>query len=122
MSGQSIEIGGGQLSLTQKEKEYLEHIVQLTVPKIAELAHPCRFNTVTDEDAKELGHVLGMFKDVGDNNMARGIEQIRENHNVVKAGRKVSRKIWWGIVAASAGVAGTFITQHFFHLINIGVK
>lgn len=122
MSGQAIENEGNQLSLTQKEKEYIDHIVQLAVVKIAELAHPCRFNTITDEDAKEFGHIVGMYKDVGDNNLARGIEQIRDNHNIVKAGRKVSRKVWWGVVAASAGVVGTFVTQHFFHLFNMGVK
>lgn len=58
--------------------------------KIKESACKCDL----DEKAlKELPHFMGMVKDVGNRNLATGVENIRENHKYIIGLRSYSHKV-----------------------------
>ena len=69
--------------------------------------HPCRFSTVLDADAPEMGHAVGMLADIGKGEVRTGIETIRENHKWVS---RVRDRADQAGVAAAIGVIGIFIT------------
>jgi hypothetical protein len=74
--------------------------------ELAKYNHECRFS-VSDEDAKEFGHFIGMMIDVGDGRMGKGIEVIRENHKWLAAqrdrGNTLSTAIFVMLVTTLAG-------------------
>lgn len=53
--------------------------------------HSCRF-TVTDEQADQMSHMMGVYHDLGDSDIARGIECIRKNHEWIQKVRQRSDK------------------------------
>lgn len=57
-----------------------------------ELHHHCRFPMVRPEDAQHAGHYLGMLADLGDGSLAKGIEQIRKNHEWLSSLRESSSR------------------------------
>lgn len=67
--------------------------------------HACRI-PISDSQAKEMGHAVGMIVDLGgggDRGLPQGIEAIRENHKWMTKMRKRSDAL--GMV-----IMGTFIT------------
>lgn len=49
--------------------------------ELATYDHHCRLAAIGDDQVHELGHLLGMLKDVGDGEVRKGIEAVRENQN-----------------------------------------
>lgn len=70
--------------------------------------HICRYG-VAPED---VGHVVGMIKDIGDGDFAKGVEQVRVNHKLLTkwserledAAKIVARGIIMALVAAVLGI------------------
>lgn len=66
--------------------------------------HVCRFTTVTDADAAELGHLMGMVKDLDDDqSLAGGIEAMRDNHKWFQAQRELGSKVGTAIINTGIG-------------------
>jgi hypothetical protein len=53
---------------------------------------PCKCK-LTDTAHKEMNHLVGAIKDIGDNDISRGIEAIRENNKYVMSVRGQTSKI-----------------------------
>lgn len=98
--------GADEPSLTGADLRLLR---QLMVEVAAETAarHVCRFSTVDDEQAKEIGHAVGVMADVGKGDLRAGIEVVRENLKWAVRLRDRADKLWLGV---EIGVAGIFVT------------
>lgn len=70
--------------------------------------HICRYGV----GPEEVGHMVGMVKDLGDGDYAKGVEQIRTNHKLMMkwgerledAAKIVARGIIMALVAAILGI------------------
>jgi len=78
----------------------------------------CRFSTVTEEQAQEAGHLLGMVEDIGEGRVAGGIESIRANHKWLKRQRERSEKL---STALAFAILSSLVGAAFFALWT-GVK
>lgn len=85
-------------------KGQLEEIISASVAKAVE--KKCRF-PISDEHANETSHLFGMFSDIGDGDLSKGIEEVRKNHSYVARIRaksdKFSTYLVMIIIAAVAG-------------------
>jgi hypothetical protein len=69
--------------------------------------HACRFATISDEDAPEMGHAIGVIADVGKGDLRAGLEVAREN---LKWTARVRERLDQAGVAAAVGFVGIAIT------------
>lgn len=62
---------------------------------------------MSPREAEQLAHCVGMIADLGDGELARGIEMIRDNHKWIYAQRKRTEKISLAFLTTcvSVGVA-----------------
>lgn len=85
-------------------RSQLEDIISSSVKKAIE--KKCRF-PISDQHANETPHLYGMFTDIGDGDLSKGIEESRKNHTYIKKIRaksdKFSTYVFMIIVAAVAG-------------------
>lgn len=53
----------------------------------------CTICPISKESREEMGHFMGMVRDIGEDNLNKGIETIRENHKFVRKLNSASNKI-----------------------------
>ena len=86
---------------------------------IDSMSHPCRFGMVSDEEAQEAGHFIGMVSDLGeDRGLSGGIETIRNNHQWLA--RVITRTNTVGMAIAVI-IASTFVAG-VLSAVWLGVK
>ena len=78
------------------DREELRLLVETAVRSavtsaMAASQHRCRFD-VPEDSVREVGHVMGMLRDVGGGDCAKGIEAVRENHKWLRNLREKSNK------------------------------
>lgn len=107
--------GGG--SLTAADIRLLrEMMVEVSAETAAR--HVCRFKTIPDADAQEMGHAVGMLSDVGSGELRAGIELVRENHKWIRSLRERCDKL---NLAASVAALGVFVSA-LLATVWVGIK
>lgn len=88
----------GKYILTREEIKEL--VSEAVADAMAKLSHPhtCRF-VISDEDVKEASHAVGMVKDLGEGDIAKGIEAMRADHTWLRRQREVSYKVSYLIIS-----------------------
>lgn len=92
--------------LDQTELDAIRSIIKEEVSS----AHSCRFNFIDADEVSQAAHAVGVVKDLGDGELTRGIELIRDNHKWLNLQRQRSQKISMTILllmvtAACSGLA-----------------
>lgn len=86
-----------------EKREITECVVQALA-----LSNQCACN-LTESDRAEMGHLVGMVRDIGCGDVARGVEEMRRHHRMLGAIRRRSEKV------------GLAITTFFFISLAGGV-
>lgn len=68
----------------------------------------CR-SPLSDEQIKESLHVFGMLEDIGDGDLARGVETVRANHKWVMKVRRKGESVGTAIIVLVLGTIATGI-------------
>ncbi len=96
MAGKDSECGAAPQRMTPSEiNAMVAEAIRVTLPDALAAAlrqHQCRLD-ISDDAAEEVSHVMGMLKDVGSGDYARGIESVRENHKWLRNLREKSNKL-----------------------------
>jgi hypothetical protein len=66
------------------------------------LDHKCRL-PLTTEQIEEIPHMLGMVKDVGNDSLSKGVEEMRKNHQWFTKTRCMGEKIGTGLILLVLG-------------------
>lgn len=109
----------------QNWREELQLIIRKVVQdELKNYSHECRF-AVTDKEAKELGHCIGMISDLGDGRIGGGVELIRDNHKWLKSqrdrGEKISTAFLFILISTTVGGMLTALWLGVKHAI-LGIK
>ncbi len=95
--------------------------VAAAVAKHMETNHICRIK-LDDTQAAQLPHAVFVWSDLGDGNLPKGIEEMRENHRwlIKMRGRseKTAMAIWICWVTLVAGGAATALWLGIKHLME----
>ena len=79
-------------SLTQADLELIKAFVQEAVSEeLKNHTLHCKF-TVSESDAQQFSHLVGMMSDTGGGDLSKGIETMRKNHEWMKSMRERSSK------------------------------
>lgn len=64
--------------MTEQDKRELAEMIKISVGEALASA-PCQCG-LTPDSAREMSHLCGMYCDLGNGNMAKGVEVVRQNH------------------------------------------
>lgn len=81
-----------ELKSPDVKSEFRNLIREILKEEIKLVKHSCRFN-IPDEDGIKFGHYIGMLSDLGDGQMDKGIEVIRDNHKWLEKQRQRGDKL-----------------------------
>ena len=96
-----------------KEETIRKHIQELLEEAI------CKICPVPSElTSSEFGHILGMIKDLGDGDVGKGVEVIRDNHRWTSEFRTLKNKIFNAFLIAVV----TVITSGVMALVWTALK
>jgi hypothetical protein len=88
------------------------------------LEHQCRI-PLEPAEVREVPHIIGMVKDIGDGKLDIGVERIRQNHHWFCKTRKLGEKVGTGLILLILGAVVTGVGSALWvgikHLIH-GVK
>ncbi|WP_320169926.1 hypothetical protein [Maridesulfovibrio sp.] len=80
------------------------------------------FCCLEPDAAKAVGHFMGMVRDIGDGEHAKGIEKMREHHKAVGVMLEGRRAFWCMVfkMTATAGIVfiGMAIWEHFSRVVK----
>ena len=73
---------------------------------LEEYEHECILHLKTG-DAEHVRDMIGVFREVGDGDLSKGIIVVRENHKFVMSCHKAATKIGWGVIIMAVSIMGT---------------
>lgn len=86
--------------------ELPEIIREAVKQALEEYEHECVLHLKTG-DSEYIRDMVGVFRELGDGNLSKGIIVVRENHKFVKSCHKAAAKIGWGVIIMAISVMGT---------------
>lgn len=63
--------------------EQEEAIRDAVAAGVRQVLHEMGGHRLSDEESRELGHLMGMTKDIGGGDYSRGVERMREHHKLL---------------------------------------
>jgi hypothetical protein len=98
--------------MTNLEREEMKKAVREAVAE-AMSVNTCQCG-LTPAAHSEMGHLCGVMRDMGDGDMSRGVEVLRENSIFVRGMRKCALRIGWTIISVAIGAAVIFAGGAFW--------
>ncbi len=97
-------------NMEQALEKAVVRAVEQAISGAAQRGSFCGCN-LSPESREEMGHLTGMVKDLGDGDMAQGVEAMRENHKCMSKMRTRAERIGMAVQIAVIGLLAVSLAR-----------